>query len=88
MAQNGVLVSHYGVTVKELKDLMQLRGSEAHETIRKKYGGVLELCNKLHTSPNTGKRFFKINMHFITLQLRCYFTYFINFSFKLYYFIA
>ena len=48
-------MTEYGCTVKELRDLMDLRGSEGREKITTDYGNVLEICKRLRTSPNTGK---------------------------------
>ncbi|XP_052827689.1 plasma membrane calcium-transporting ATPase 2 isoform X3 [Octopus bimaculoides] len=44
----------YGITLEELRDLMQIKGADAVETISKKYGGVLEICKKLYTSTSEG----------------------------------
>jgi len=44
----------YGLTVTELRELMELRGHEAYEVIQTKYGGVAEMCRKLYTSANEG----------------------------------
>ncbi|GAB1599825.1 plasma membrane calcium-transporting ATPase 2 isoform X8 [Argonauta hians] len=44
----------YRITLEELRDLMQLKGADAVETISKKYGGVLEICKKLYTSTSEG----------------------------------
>ncbi|XP_064604968.1 plasma membrane calcium-transporting ATPase 2-like isoform X2 [Liolophura sinensis] len=46
--------AEYGLSVKELRELMELRGREGYERIQTKYGGVLEMCKKLYTSPNEG----------------------------------
>ena len=46
--------AEYGIQLKELRDLMKLRGDEAYEFIQTTYGGVLEVCKKLYTSPNEG----------------------------------
>ncbi|ELU11612.1 hypothetical protein CAPTEDRAFT_227483 [Capitella teleta] len=46
--------SKFGCTVKELRDLMENRGHEAYAHLQDTYGGVLELCKKLYTSPNEG----------------------------------
>ena len=40
---------------KQLKELMQLRGAEAHEEIRIRYDGVTGLCSRLKTHPTQGK---------------------------------
>jgi len=50
-----VTQSSFGCDVKELKELMQLRGSEAHEMITAKYDGVTGLCTRLKTHPTQGK---------------------------------
>ena len=42
------------LTARELSDLMRSRGEEAMQIITDKYGGVLEICKKLKTSPNEG----------------------------------
>jgi len=47
----------YGVSVKELKNLMEARGRESYEKIQSEYGGVLELCKRLKTSPTQGRCF-------------------------------
>nr|ABL63470.1 plasma membrane calcium ATPase [Pinctada fucata] len=44
----------YGVTLMELRSLMEKRKKEGYDTIQEKYGGVIELCKKLFTSPNEG----------------------------------
>ena len=41
-------------SVKELKDLMALRQHEAYQHIQQHYGGVLEICRRLQTSPTEG----------------------------------
>ncbi|XP_041348838.1 plasma membrane calcium-transporting ATPase 2-like isoform X2 [Gigantopelta aegis] len=46
--------AEYGIQLKDLRDLMKLRGDEAYEYIQTTYGGVLEICKKLYTSPNEG----------------------------------
>ncbi|KHJ40981.1 calcium-translocating P-type ATPase, PMCA-type [Trichuris suis] len=44
----------YNCSVDELRTLMDYRGSEAREKINADYGGTLELCKRLKTSPNRG----------------------------------
>ncbi|CAD5220230.1 unnamed protein product [Bursaphelenchus okinawaensis] len=44
----------YGVTVDELKALMECRGMEAKERIESDYGGTTGLCQKLSTDPANG----------------------------------
>jgi len=44
----------FGVTLKQLRDLMDLRGAEAIAKLEE-IGGTKELCKKLHTSPVEGE---------------------------------
>jgi len=44
----------FGVTLSELRELMELRGTDAHQRIQTHYNGVLELCKRLYTSPTEG----------------------------------
>ncbi|KAF8771932.1 Plasma membrane calcium-transporting ATPase 3 like protein [Argiope bruennichi] len=44
----------FGVTVAELRELMECRGYEAVQMIQDEHGGVHNLCRKLHTSPTDG----------------------------------
>lgn len=53
-AMEGHVRMQFGLTVQELRELMEHRGREGLELINSKYGGVLEICNKLKTSPTTG----------------------------------
>jgi len=48
----------FGCDVKELKELMQLRGPEAHNVICAKYDGVGGLCTRLKTDPTQGRTIF------------------------------
>ena len=57
MASDGVPKS-FGVALEELRVLMEHRGHEGYQKIQNDHGGVLELCKKLYTSPNEGKRAF------------------------------
>lgn len=45
--------TQYGITLRQLRELMELRGREGIAKISE-YGGVPELCKKLYTSPNEG----------------------------------
>lgn len=38
----------------ELKELMEYRGSEACDKLASDFGGTLNLCKRLRTSPNEG----------------------------------
>jgi len=44
----------FGVTLAELRELMELRGTDALQRIQTQYSGVLELCRRLCTSPTEG----------------------------------
>ena len=44
----------YGCSVKEMKELMQMKGHEALSKIQDDHGGVQELCKKLYSSPGGG----------------------------------
>lgn len=44
----------FGCTAKELKELMESRGTDAVTRVRHKYGSVDELCRRLHVSSNEG----------------------------------
>ncbi|XP_041459407.1 plasma membrane calcium-transporting ATPase 4-like [Lytechinus variegatus] len=44
----------FGVTVEELRQLMELRKQDAINEINAKYGDTLGLCSKLKTSPTHG----------------------------------
>lgn len=48
-------LTHLTLDVQELKSLMELRGVEAVEEIRDKYGGIKEICKRLFTTENGGK---------------------------------
>lgn len=45
--------AQYGVSLKQLRELMEHRGAEGVNKIREA-GGVQDLCKKLYTSPNEG----------------------------------
>lgn len=45
----------FGCSVKELRELMEQRGLDACNRIQQQYGGVLELCRRLYTSPTEGE---------------------------------
>ena len=54
MAGDGV-PHKFGVGLTELRVLMESRGHEGYTKLQTDYGGVLELCKKLYTSPNEGQ---------------------------------
>lgn len=45
----------FGVTVTDLRDLMELRSGEAVNKIQDTYGDVQGICRRLKTSPIEGK---------------------------------
>ena len=45
--------SRYVITIKDLRELMELRGAELSEKL-KEYGGAQGLVKKLHTSERAG----------------------------------
>lgn len=47
--------AQYGISLKQLRELMETRGREGVQKIHE-MGGIQELCKKLYTSPNEGKR--------------------------------
>ncbi|XP_065316419.1 plasma membrane calcium-transporting ATPase 2-like isoform X2 [Gordionus sp. m RMFG-2023] len=46
--------SGFGVTVAQLRQLMEVRGEEGIQRLDSEFGGVQELCKKLKTSPTEG----------------------------------
>lgn len=64
--------TQYGISLKNLKELMEHKGQDAIEKINE-YGGIQEICNKLYTSPSDGnyissifkklKKLFQINLN-------------------------
>lgn len=45
--------AQYGITLKQLRELMETRGREGIAKVQD-YGGVQDICKKLYTSPNEG----------------------------------
>ncbi|XP_014227318.1 plasma membrane calcium-transporting ATPase 2 isoform X1 [Trichogramma pretiosum] len=45
--------AQYGLTLKQLRELMEIRGREGVNKVNS-YGGVQEICKKLYTSPSEG----------------------------------
>lgn len=45
--------TQYGITLKNLRELMEHRGHEGILRIQE-YGGIQGICEKLYTSPNEG----------------------------------
>lgn len=50
--------AEFGCTLKELRALMELRGTEALSKIGETYGDIQGLCSRLKTSPIEGKVMF------------------------------
>ena len=55
MADRMAAGSRYGVTLKELRELMEFRGAEGVEKL-KEYGGAPGLAKKLNTSEALGTK--------------------------------
>jgi hypothetical protein len=53
----------FTLDVHDFTELMQLRGHEACERVKRHFGGVDKLCELLHVSPNEG-----------TFSLHCFFV--------------
>jgi Ca2+ transporting ATPase len=45
----------YGLDVMALRKIMEHHKHEGYDYVQENYGGVLELCKQLYTSPNEGK---------------------------------
>ena len=63
MADKMAAGSRYGITLKELRELMEFRGAEGVEKL-KEYGGAQGLAKKLNTSDSTGKKIYFIRLLF------------------------
>jgi Ca2+ transporting ATPase len=55
MGESPDAAKQFGCSLDELRDLMQHRGPDAYQLLQTNYGGVLELCKHLKTSPNEGE---------------------------------
>jgi Ca2+ transporting ATPase len=47
--------AQYGISLKQLRDLMEVRGKEAIDKLNAEYSGVMNVCKALYTSPTEGK---------------------------------
>ncbi|XP_023296722.1 plasma membrane calcium-transporting ATPase 2 isoform X3 [Lucilia cuprina] len=45
--------AQYGISLKQLRELMEHRGREGVQKVQE-FGGITEICKKLYTSPNEG----------------------------------
>lgn len=52
--------AQYGVTLRQLRELMESRGAEGLAKINA-LGGPQELCKKLYTSPTDGSYLFRFD---------------------------
>jgi Ca2+ transporting ATPase len=46
--------AQYGITLRQLRDLMEVRGKEGIDKISAEYSGVLNICKNLYSSPTEG----------------------------------
>ena len=52
--------SRFGISLKQLRDLMEYRGAEGVQKLNEELGGVKGLVAKLNTSETNGKKSFII----------------------------
>ena len=52
--------SRFGISLKQLRDLMEYRGAEGVQKLNEELGGVKGLIAKLNTSETNGKKSFII----------------------------
>ena len=52
--------SRFGISLKQLRDLMEYRGAEGVQKLNEELGGVKGLIAKLNTSETNGKKSFLI----------------------------
>ena len=55
MADGGRSDVGFGCALMDLRKLMEYRGNEGYQKLQNDYGGVVELCKRLKTSPNEGQ---------------------------------
>lgn len=55
--------AQYGISLKQLRDLMEHRGLDGIAKIQE-LGGTQEICKKLYTSPSEGKLIFILIVSF------------------------
>lgn len=55
--------AQYGISLKQLRELMEHRGREGVAKITE-FGGVQEICKKLYTSPSEGQYFWDPRLAF------------------------
>lgn len=54
-ANSGGNEGDFGVSLVELRNLMEVRGAEALQKIQESYGNTEGLCHRLKTSPTDGE---------------------------------
>lgn len=54
-ADSGGHEGDFGVSLEELRNLMEIRGAEAIQKIQESYGNTEGLCHRLNTSPTDGE---------------------------------
>lgn len=57
--------AQYGISLRQLRELMEHRGREGVHMVDE-LGGIYEICKKLYTSPNDGN--FKQNFYKLKLE--------------------
>jgi len=55
MGSDATADGKFGCTIAELQELMGFRGPDGSQKIVNDYGGIVELCRRLKTSPTEGK---------------------------------
>ncbi|KAI2567287.1 ATPase plasma membrane Ca2+ transporting 1 [Homo sapiens] len=55
----------FGITLAELRALMELRSTDALRKIQESYGDVYGICTKLKTSPNEGEFYYACFWFFV-----------------------
>lgn len=68
--------AQFGCSLKELRELMEHRGHEGYQKIQNDYNGVLEICKRLYTSPNEGKR--KTLTFLVVVAVKLHFRLYLN----------
>ena len=60
--------SRFGISLKQLRDLMEYRGAEGVQKLNEELGGIKGLIAKLNTSETNGMKSFKIILHMFCNQ--------------------
>lgn len=59
--------AQYGVTLRQLRELMEHRGREGIAKVNE-LGGIQEICKKLYTSPSEGKNLLYKTSHSLSCK--------------------